>query len=408
MQIRRRALLQKVLTGIVTLVGGLLAGAVLVQSASAIGIHAHRGGPLVEGAAAYPENSMSAFRHSLAQGWVIELDLMRTQDGVAVVMHDSTLDRTTDCTGTVASWTSTALDSGCELDRLGIDSATEDLAPGDPRRERVPRLAEVLTLLKDTGGRANIEVKDLTNDFPKAVYQQIATSGVTPGQLILQNFAAPGLADVSTMLPGAGISMLALNGSPHYFGIAKTVKANWISPSWSDVDQPAQYVKDAHAQGLSVVPWTIDDEAGLLAAGAAGVDAVISNDPTRAQRLIGPEPAPKLALKARRLGSAGVRRGQSRTFVLTVANSGDAASGPLRLVVGFPRALLRLRGAAGRKVAAVPAGRSRTVRFTLRVRPLAGLGRKARVRFVAREAGPAPAAILRTALTLRTLPARKR
>lgn len=357
------------------------AGWDLAASASArpVEIQAHRGGPNVEGAGVYPENSMSAFRHSLAQGWVIEFDLMRSSDGVPVVMHDDRLDRTTDCDGKVSALTWAEI-SGCELDTIGINDATEELPANDPRREAIPQLAEVLALLEQAGGRANIEVKYPDVGFASAVYGQIAGSGVPPRNVIIQNFAKPSLVPVPELLPGAGSSLLVLNGSDYYFAQAKSVKANWISPSWQDMTEMPrdEYVTAAHARGLKVVPWTVDDETSLLAVGEAGADAVISNDPTLAQRLIGPVARPGTRLGWQLAGARKVRRGKLVTLRVRVNNSGKTASGRVRLRTTL-KGRARIVGGKKRVIGSVPAGGSRTVRFKVRVRPKARAGSRVRL-----------------------------
>ncbi len=363
---------------LVGILGWMALATLATRDAEAVGIHAHRGGPNADGIAKFPENSMSGFRDALGEDWVIEFDLMRTSDGKAVVMHDSTVDRTTDCSGTVASWTAAGLASDCELDTVGINAATEDLTPGDPRREPIPTLAEVLTLLKETGGRANIEVKDLTNDFPTAVYQQIATSGVNARKVIIQNFAKPGLEPVASLLPGAGIALLTLNGSEYYFSQAKSVNGNWISPSWSDMTEVPrdQYVADAHAQGLKVVPWTVDEEADLLAVEEAGADAVISNDPTLAQVLIGTEITKRAMLDWKvKPAVRKVKRKKKAVYTVRIENHGTIASGRVRVQIGFPRGRLRLRGAASRVLAPIRAKRARTLKFRFTAKPEARPGR---------------------------------
>ena len=76
-----------------------------VASASPF-VHAHRGGPLAtvhgELRPAYPENSLPAFRHAAKAGFVLEMDTRVTADGRAVIMHDASLNRTTNCTGLVS------------------------------------------------------------------------------------------------------------------------------------------------------------------------------------------------------------------------------------------------------------------------------------------------------------------
>lgn len=345
-------------------------GLATAGAAGAVEIQAHRGGPNVEGVGVYPENSMAAFRHSLKQGWVIELDLVRSSDGVAVVMHDDTLDRTTDCIGRVDSLTWAEI-SNCELDTIGINDATEDLPAGDPRREPVPQLADVLELLERTGGRANIEVKTPDVAFAEQVYHRIADSAVPPRKLILQNFVKFSLVPVKEILPGAGIALLVPTGNEAAFPTAKSVGANWISPFWSVPDGGLAdgYVARAHKQGLKVVPWTIDDAENLLAVGRSGADAVISNDPTLAQRLIGPVPQRGTKLTWRLVGGPKkLRRGKTAVYKLRVKNTGKARSGRVRFNAAV-KGKARILGGKKRVAGPIPAGGSRVVKFKLRIRP---------------------------------------
>src|SRR5919108_5991533 len=100
----------------------VLAAAVALASATpalaAPGIHAHRGGSVLNGVPTFPENTMPAFENAARAGWVLELDAKLTQDGVPVVMHDPTLVRTTNCTGEVRDRTRAAL-AACRADVLG-------------------------------------------------------------------------------------------------------------------------------------------------------------------------------------------------------------------------------------------------------------------------------------------------
>ncbi|WP_294122930.1 glycerophosphodiester phosphodiesterase family protein [Sphingomonas sp.] len=110
-------------------------------------IGAHRG--LAEGV---PENTLAAFRHSLAAGIkVIELDLRTTRDGQLVVMHDATLNRTTDCSGAVAEQT---------LARIQQCDAGWPTHVG----ERVPTLGDVLALVTDADTRLLLDCKSVGID----------------------------------------------------------------------------------------------------------------------------------------------------------------------------------------------------------------------------------------------------
>lgn len=105
---------------------------------NAVTIVAHRG--LAEGVA---ENTMAAFRKSVARGVaVIELDVRATRDGRLVILHDETLDRTTDCSGSLAATMFSQL-AACNA--------------GDG--ERIPALAEVLNFVRDKPARLLLDIK---------------------------------------------------------------------------------------------------------------------------------------------------------------------------------------------------------------------------------------------------------
>jgi glycerophosphoryl diester phosphodiesterase len=269
-----------------------LLGAVLTPAAEAAPwIHAHRGGSLVEGKPTYGENTMPAFRASAAKGFVLELDVKLTADGVPVVFHDAGLERATDCEGLVVDKTAAEL-RDCEVDILGTTEKFEQLGPDDERRAEIPRFAQVLKLIRRTGVHANIEIKNQPTDpdfdagagFARTVAEAIARSGVPPSNLILQSFWPPNLEAAKPIVPDVDLSLLTLSalneGAPAF---AKASGYAWVSPQWP---VGSAFITEAHALGLQVVPYTIDDGAAMGAATEAGVDAIITNDPTRARRVV--------------------------------------------------------------------------------------------------------------------------
>ena len=301
------------------------------------------------------------------------MDLARTSDGVVVAMHDSTLDRTTDCTGKVADMTWVEL-TGCRIDRIGIGDVRQDLPPGDPGLEPVPSLAQVIELLKTTGARANIEVKNLgvaNVDFPVEVYDQLSGSGLSPKQVIIQNFDDASLSEAPSHYPGIETSLLSLGIFNDALAIdaAQSVNADWVSPEWPI---SAEFLSRAHAAGLKVVPWTIDESDQMIEAAGLGVEAVITNDPTLAERLIGDRPAVSMRLPSRTVRA---RPGSRARFSVEVRNLGGAASGPLRLKVGFPKSALVPVRPPGRDLAPVAAGETTVVRQVFKVRRTVRPGR---------------------------------
>ena len=172
-------------------------------------IHAHRGGPLEFGKPTYGENTLPAFRAAARRGFVLELDAKLTKDGVPVVIHDATLDRTTPCTGQVNARTYAELLADCRSDILGTDANFVQLGPNDRRRARIPTLSEVLALARFTGARVNLEIKnqpgdadfDNTSAFANAVIDAVERSGFPPSRLIVQSFWFPNLELVKQRIP---------------------------------------------------------------------------------------------------------------------------------------------------------------------------------------------------------------
>ncbi len=254
-------------------------------------IQAHRGGGVVNGEPTYPENTMPAFRHSAAEGFVLEMDVKLTKDGVPVIIHDATLNRTTDCTGEVALKTLAQL-GHCRVDILGSEGNSRRIDPHSPRSASIPTLTQVLDFIKEEGAQSSIEIRNVPTDpdfdptegFATIVSKAIRTSGVPQSRLVIQSFWPPNLTVAQRILPDAALSYLTLSAA-NTGGIAyaSTHGIQWVSPQWP-VD--AGYIANAHSQGREIVPYTVDTRSDMIAAADEGVDAIITNDPTRARRVL--------------------------------------------------------------------------------------------------------------------------
>lgn len=279
----------------------LLVLAPAASAAASPAVVAHRGGPLQEGAAVAPENSLPAFERAAAHGWVLEFDVSLTSDGVPVVIHDDTLDRTTDCTGLVKARTAAELRRDCRIDVLGIGAAAVPIA--DPEdRPFVPTLAEVLALAQRRGATISPEIKNIPPTTPgeltgpddfdpnpagfaTTVSRALADSGFPQERMIVQSFWPPNLEVARTILPRAQLSFLTLaqmNDPGPEVALARGF--GWISPGYDNGLNPT-YVERAHLYGEQVTVYTPDSPEDIASAAAAGVDAIISNDPDRVERL---------------------------------------------------------------------------------------------------------------------------
>lgn len=298
---------------IVALVAATLA---VPSSALAVEIHAHRGGTLAaDGTPLTFENSLSAFKAAHAQGFVVELDVKLTasyqrnpgeppapggKDGPQpIVMHDATLDRTTSCGGEVRRIPWNQL-GDCHITMLGTDDNCEPQGATcrhvEGSTEPIPTLEEVLAWAKASGARLNIEIKNVPTDpdfdasetFAYIVVATLNRSGIPKSQVIVQSFWPRNLDHAKAH--GWITSLLTLNqmneGSPVFAALRGY---EWVSPGWP-LRNPAAFVEAAHGAGRKVVPYTVNAEADIAAALAAGVDGIISDRPTLVESLANPAP----------------------------------------------------------------------------------------------------------------------
>jgi glycerophosphoryl diester phosphodiesterase len=255
-------------------------------------IQSHRGGPVRDGIPTFAEESMAGFRSAWErEHTVLELDVKLSKDRVPVVIHDDTLDRTTICSGRVDSKTWDELRTQCPSDVLGIDGFVT--APAN-RPVPMASLAEVLGYAKRSGATLNVEIKNIpgeqdydpTDAFARTVTDAIKASRLPLRQLIIQSFYPPNLDVAKQELPGVETALLTGAGSTNFGGpeFAAARGYTWWSPGWPVT---ATEVGLAHSLGLKVVPWTLDKPDQVKAAAAAGVEALITNDPVMAKRALG-------------------------------------------------------------------------------------------------------------------------
>lgn len=215
-----------------------------------------------------PENTLAAFRCALlAKAPAVEFDVQRTRDGRLVVIHDQTVDRTTDGRGSVSSLTFD------ELRRLDAGRWFGPAFAG----ERVPSLDEVLDLVR---GRASalLEIKN-GPVFYEGIESQIADALQRHGMIdaaLVMSFDHPAVRTMRGAAPDVATAIVYSARLADAVGAARAADADAVCPAWHLVTP--RVVVDAHAAGLGVFPWTIDEEEALRRCLDWGVDGVTSND----------------------------------------------------------------------------------------------------------------------------------
>lgn len=181
-----------------------------------------------------PENTLRSFAALTESNLsVVEFDIHQSADGVWVVHHDDTLDRTTDSTGELAKKT---------WDELSLVRTKE----GDP----LPKLSDVLLLFQDTKFELQIEIKS-SGDFKKLgleIQKIMSTEKVT-----VISFNHNWLLEFKKLNPQIKTTCLLFGLPVTPVEIVKAAKADGISLSvnWIDID----LVNKCHDAGLTVTAW---------------------------------------------------------------------------------------------------------------------------------------------------------
>lgn len=256
-----------------------------------------RGGALVwghRGARAYaPMNTLPSFELAARQGADgIELDVQLSADGVPVVIHDFTVDGTTDGTGAV---------KGLAFSRLReLDASARFTAAAEPldgsgiaayRNVRIPTLEEALDFARtaaDGSFLVNVEIKapfcdasgsDVGDGVEEATAAALRRTGMAE-RVIVSSFNPPSLRRFAALMPEVPLGFLYAADVPVDTAalVADLDRAAW-HPNWKLAD--AASVAAERAAGRIVNCWTVNDASEAAALAARGVAGIITDEPDR-------------------------------------------------------------------------------------------------------------------------------
>jgi len=256
--------------------------------------YAHQGGAW-EG----PSSTLHTIAAALEVGATgIELDVHATSDGRLVVCHDATVDRTTDATGTIASLTYE------ELSRLdnsywwapGADVTPDLPDDGYPYRGRAPKdhrfgFALLEEVLEEFAGTVlNLDIKQTAPvvapyEEPLAVLLRRFDCA---DRVIVASFLDPATDTFSTFAPEFATSAGTVATAEFYRSVQAGEEpapmrhvALQVPVSFGEVTLvDERFVAVAHAQGLAVHVWTIEEEAEMEELCGLGVDGIITDRPS--------------------------------------------------------------------------------------------------------------------------------
>ncbi|MET8824862.1 glycerophosphodiester phosphodiesterase family protein [Streptomyces sp. NPDC004610] len=227
---------------------------------------AHRGA-----SSAAPENTLQAQEIARRGGAdFIENDVQLSKDGVPYLMHDYTVDRTTDGTGDITTLTA------AQLDALDAGSWFAPTFTG----ARVPTLAQQLADLRTRGGNLLLEVKRADSREQVAKVIEVVRAERMTGRVFVQSFSKDHLRWVREIAPElpTGLLVGALDADP--VAVAKELGLTSYNPSGGALEARPEVVKELHAAGVATMVWTIDSSAKWQQYEKYGVDAIITNRPT--------------------------------------------------------------------------------------------------------------------------------
>lgn len=250
-------------------------------------LFAHRGG-----AKRWPENTLLAFQSALDLGFrYIETDVHQTSDGHFVCFHDPTLERTTNGHGRVSDHSLSGL--------RRLDAAYHFVRDGAlPYRGagvQIPTLEEALALGEDV--HLNVELKAGDPRTAKALFELLTHHGVEDRVLVAAEKDAIGKAF-------AQYNRGRIATSPGFVGVldfwtkARLGLARWSSFSFDALQVPRshhflevvtpRFVEAAHAHGIQVHVWTVDDPVQMRELLAMGVDGLMTDVPDVLMEVAGP------------------------------------------------------------------------------------------------------------------------
>jgi glycerophosphoryl diester phosphodiesterase len=282
-----------------------LSGASL--SAAVLSI-AHRGGALYA-----PENTLAAFTNSLAVTDLMETDSQITSDGKFVIMHDLTVDRTTDGTGSIVSQTLAQL----KLLDAGSWYATNYIG------QRIPTMEEMITNTLPTV-IPFIEAKAGGAAAYVAEFQRLNV--VT--NIIFQSFDWNFLAQVHALEPNLRLCALG-SGTLTAASLIAITNAGARLVSWAGANITASEVALAHDMGLTLFVWTINSGAQITNFINLGVDGIVSDDPWAVRGVPPPiviitnPPPPPTFLGDRLVAYWKMDDGLANAFATTLTDSKD-------------------------------------------------------------------------------------
>lgn len=305
----------------------------------------HRGSGSSSDDNAFAENTIPSIENAFDEGAdMVEIDVHLTKDGKVALLHDFSLDKTTNLEGCIADYDYAAL-------------ATADATIGSAAATQVgvPLLSEALTVVKQRGKKLNIEIKVNPSagacpatDIPAlaaAILAEVDASGIKE-DVFVSSFSFEMLENIKGLDAAVPVGLLTAEGDEVLLQQAADAKAagfEAINPFFLMVTV-SETLAALQETGLHVNPWTVNEEQYIGDLIAAGVDAVITDDvPLAVAAREAAEPA--ICPEATQAAAGGNDGGQGGC-----ASGGSSAPPAALILAAAAFAARRLRDAFARQV----------------------------------------------------------
>lgn len=229
-----------------------------------------------------PENTLAAARRAIARDAdLVEADVQRTKDGALVLLHDTTLARTTNVRQVFpgrAPWLVSDFTAD-EIGRLDAGSRHSPQFAG----ERIPTLEQLVEVLRPSRAGLLLELKavalhpGLARDVATALraIPGYVDSAVASGRLVVQSFDHDAMREHKALEPTVPVGALGTPSRAELGALATWV--DQVNPVHWSVRR--SYVETVHRHGMKCLVWTVNRPEHMRRAISLGVDGVITNHP---------------------------------------------------------------------------------------------------------------------------------
>ncbi|MDE3094562.1 MAG: hypothetical protein KGK07_00995 [Chloroflexota bacterium] len=223
-----------------------------------------------------PENTLAGVERAIALGAdAIEIDVHCTLDRVPVLLHDETVDRTTDGSGNVHEM---------PLDAVrALDAGARQFAPRFAGA-KVPTLAEVLDVTK---GKVLLQIEVKQTGIEQEVAAAVRAAGAVASCEVHAFYpqVVERMRDVEPRMAGALLTdARRIVDWDDFFGFALSLDAQGVSVHYAAAT--AEVVRRGHLRSLTFMTWTVDDGPDIERMIDAGVDSICSNLPDAVRRAV--------------------------------------------------------------------------------------------------------------------------